>query len=128
MIIPFTILSDGWIAKVLIPKFIVTETRSLSYHFLLLKPDQFSWNLGGYLSIKFDSFPQHASDHKGDGGFEYSNILPGNAEDYKTVLSARVYSHDQQNNDDFSCKLRLKFNGIIRNLYINSEIIFSGSS
>ena len=125
MATPFIILETGLFAKIVIPPFDVTRSGALTFHFLKLKNNS-GWNLDGYLDNSLHSLPQIPSNHQGVGAFEYSNTLPSAMENYKTVIATRFYGHDQS--VDFTCRVRITFQGIIRNSYLNSEYILSGSS
>jgi len=121
-----SIFPDYNYGKLTIPPFEVIEDGAYTFHFLALIADYDFWNLAGYQSDYFEIHPTSVPTDIGAGSFKYSLTLPQTKESYRTVVASRFYSHDQS--ATISCRVQVKFSGLIRALYVNNDIILAGSS
>jgi len=113
-----------------ITPFSLAATGNVTYHILIGKPaSTLEWTLTAIRDVPLDELPMNqAYDiESGYGTFTYQGVtLPGIRGEYLTMIASKIFTHTFTT--DFKCKVRVKFAGTIRGLFIQSENVLSGSS
>jgi len=107
-----------------IAPFDLNKKGTLSFHiFQLLVGD--IWSIQGITNAQIFEFASNQT-YTVDSALGGSEDLQQPLGDYQTIIGNKIYSSDQT--DDFMCKVQITFTGILRNLYLNSQILLQGSS